>query len=163
MSLPDSIVRYLEIIRLASQAMFVCFFSSTFSSFLCIFIAPLALYSRVASIPIAFFCLISALMTVLATCVATAMWTILRNTVLSSSADIHIVASIDMKMFIFMWIAAGCALFGALGQMGMMCCGTSRRDIKTGRRVGRKARTEGVSVLEDNPALRRRWWGSVST
>ena len=148
--------------RTASHAMFAMFFASTFTSFLCIFLCPLAIYSRLVSIPIALFALISALMTFIATTISTAMWLILKHQINTTAATMNIVPSIGKKMFIFMWIAAGCALFAAFGQLGMMCCGTSRRDVKTGRKVGRKARTEGSVPLEENPALRRRWWGSVS-
>ena len=160
--LPASVTDYLTIVRTASRAMFAMFFASTFTSFLCIFLCPLAVYSRLVSIPIALFALISALMTFIATTISTAMWLILSHQINTTAAGMNIVPSIGKKMFIFMWIAAGCALFAAFGQLGMMCCGTSRRDVKTGRRVGRKARTEGSAPIEENPALRRRWWGSVS-
>ena len=71
--------------------------------------------------------------------------------------------SIGIKMFVLMWVAAGCAMFAAIGQMGMLCCGTSRRHVrKRIPKVGRKERTETKATGEENPALRRRWWGSVS-
>ena len=142
--------------------MFGCIFASTFSSFIAIFLCPLSVYSKLTSIPIALFTLLSALSTTIAACISTAMWTIFKKTINQYASDINIVPTIGMKMMIFVWIAAGCALFAAVGQIGMLCCGTSRRDIKTGRRVGRRQRTEKVVAVEENPALRRRWWGSVS-
>ena len=75
----------------------------------------------------------------------------------------YIVPSIGIKMFVLMWVAAGCAMFAAIGQMGMLCCGTGRRHVrKRIPKVGRKERTETKATGEENPALRRRWWGSVS-
>ena len=173
-SLPAEVVKYLRIIRIASQAMFVCFFASIFTSFLTIFLAPLAIYSRLTSIPIAIFALLSALLTTVGAVISTAMWTIFHNEIVKVQDQIDIVPTIGREMFIFTWIAAGCALLGAIGQLGMLCCGTSRRDVKTGRKpvqartVGRKARFEGSqraqreAAVDDNPAARRRWWGSVS-
>ncbi|MCJ1379063.1 hypothetical protein MMC17_002163 [Xylographa soralifera] len=162
-TLPEDVSNYLTVIRAASHVMFAMFFASTFTSFLLIFLCPLAVYSRLVSIPIALFALISGLMTFIAAGISTGMWLILKKDILANAADINIVPSIGTRLFILMWIAAGCSLFAALGQVGMMCCGTSRRDIKTGRRpVGRKARNEGSVPVEENPALRRRWWGSVS-
>ena len=142
--------------------MFVCFFASTFTSFISIFLTPLAIYSRLTSIPIALFTLLSALMTLTASTIATAMWTIFKNEILNYADQLHIIPTVGQKMFIFVWVASGCSLVAALGQLGMLCCGTSRRDIKTGRRVGRKMRERKVVALEEDPALRRRWWGSVS-
>jgi hypothetical protein len=162
-TLPNEVVDYLNILRTASHVMFGCFFASTITSFICIFLCPLAVYSRLTSIPIAFFALCTGLMTLIATGISTGMWVIFRNSVDTYAADIHIVASLGTKMFVFQWIATGCAVVAALGQVGMCCCGTSRRDIKTGRRVGRRMRTEKAVAVEENPALRRRWWGSVST
>lgn len=143
--------------------MFGCFFASVFTSFLAIFLCPLAVYSKLTSIPIAIFALLSALTTTIGAGISTGMWIVFRRTILQYSDELDIVPTIGMKMLIFVWIAAGCALFAAIGQIGMLCCGTSRRDIKTGRRVGRRMRTEKVVAVEENPALRRRWWGSVST
>ena len=161
-NLPPTVTEYLYIIRTASQTMFVLFFASTFTSFLAIFLCPLAVYSRLVSIPIALFALLSALMTFVATGISTGMWSVFQRQLQVYGADMHVVPSIGRKMSIFTWIAAGCALFAAFGQLGMMCCGTSRRDIRTGRRVGRKLRSQVAMPVEENPALRRRWWGSVS-
>jgi chromate transport protein ChrA len=142
--------------------MFVCFFATTFTSFLLIFLCPLAVYSKLTSIPIAIFSLISALMTTIGTIIATAMWSIFKKEIASYQSEINIVPTVGRKMYVFIWIATGCSLLAAVGQIGMLCCGTSRRDIKSGRRVGRKQRTEKIITMEENPALRRRWWGSVS-
>ena len=146
----------------ASHAMFLAFFVTTFTSLLCVFLCPLAVYSRLSSIPIAIFALLSALSTAIGACISAGMWTIFRNTINGYGGDLHIVPTVGTNMLVLESVAGGCALFAAFGQLAMMCCGTSRRDVKTGRRVGRRQRQEKVVAVEENPALRRRWWGSVS-
>jgi hypothetical protein len=142
--------------------MFGMFFGTTFSSFLLIFLCPLSVYSKLSSIPIALFSLLSGLCTLIGAGISAGMWTIFRNTINQYAGDLNIVPTVGTKMLVFVFVAAGCAMFAAIGQLGLLCCGTSRRDIKTGRRVGRRQRTEKIAVIEENPALRRRWWGSVS-
>lgn len=64
--------------------------------------------------------------------------------------DINISAEIGAKMFAFMWIAAGFSIFGWLVQMGMCCCCASRRDVRTGKKVGRRtAYVDGETPLHD--------------
>ena len=154
-------VDYLTTVRNASHLMFGCFFATTLASFAAVFLAPMAVYSRLASIPIAIFVTLTALATLVAAATASAMWAVLRRSVNEAAGDLSVVPTVGTKMAILSWVAAGLTLLAAFGQLCLMCCGTSRRDIKTGRRVGRRQRQEKVAV-EENPALRRRWWGSVS-
>ncbi|KAI4144166.1 MAG: hypothetical protein LQ340_006755 [Diploschistes diacapsis] len=160
--LPSEVDDYLNTIRTASHAMFLGFFCTTFSSLVCVFLCPLSVYSRLSSIPIALFALLSGLCTAIAACISAGIWTIFRNTINQYAGDMDMYPTVGTKMLVLTCIAGGCALLAAFGQLGLMCCGTSRRDIKTGRRVGRRQRTEKVVAVEENPALRRRWWGSVS-
>ena len=145
--------------------MFGMFFATTISSFILIFLTPTAIYSKASSIPVAMFAFLSGLCTLIGAGISAGMWTILRNQLNTYTGDINIVASIGTKMMIFAFIAGGCAFIAGIGQLGLTCCGTSRRDVKTGRRVGRRQRSQqekSIAPLEENPALRRRWWGSVS-
>ena len=41
-------------------------------------------------------------------------------------------------MFAFMWTAAAGAIVGWLVQLGMCCCCASRRDVRRGKKVGRR-------------------------
>ena len=50
-----------------------------------------------------------------------------------------IVPTIGVEMFVFMWIASGCAVVGWLVMMGECCCCASRRDVRRGWKRGRKA------------------------
>ena len=160
-ALPQSVADYLTTVRNASHLMFLCFFGGLFAALLSIFLCPLAVYSRLASIPVALVSLATGLGTLIAAAISSAMWAILRRNILDSSPDLNITAEVGTKMAVFAWSAAACTMVAAFGQLFLLCCGTSRRDIKTGRRVGRKERHK--VAVEENPALRRRWWGSVST
>lgn len=76
------------------------------------------------------------------------MFIIFRN-VITSQAGLNIGASIGNQMYAFMWIGAGCSIIAWLIHVGMCCCGASRRDVKSGRRMGsKKAYTSGAFVDE---------------
>lgn len=75
----------------------------------------------------------------------------------------NIGAEIGTEMFAFMWIAAGAALLGCVIQFGECCCCRSERDVRTGRRMGRRKGGENgddgaVGGVEEKPrGFRRRW------
>jgi hypothetical protein len=152
---------YLKIIRIASQVMFGCFFASTMSSFVLIFLAPFAVTSRLYTIPITIFGTLSSVATIVGAGIATGMWHIFKHYVTKFGADINIEADVGLLMEIFRWIAAGCALFAMFFLWGLMCCGTSRRDIKTGRRVSRSAwRRKVVEEDAGDMPKKRHWFGA---
>jgi len=68
----------------------------------------------------------------------------------TSVTEINIGATLGIKMFVFMWIAAGCAILAFLIQLGECCCCASRRDVRTGRKRGSKKawNTETVGISE---------------
>lgn len=53
--------------------------------------------------------------------------------------SVNIVPTIGIEMFVFMWIASACAIMGWLVMMGECCCCASRRDVRKGRKRGRKS------------------------
>lgn len=165
-TIPSEITMYLGIIKLASQVMFGCFFASTMCAFICIFLCPVALLSRLWTIPVGIFALLTAIAACIGAAISTAIWTILTNIITGVAAEINIVPETGRAIFAFEWIAAGCALIAALIQLGLMCCGTSRRDIKTGRRVSRgrwrqkviaDGTAEEAGEMAEKP--KRRFWG----
>ena len=119
--------------------MFALFLISAPLSFLCMLLTPLSVFSRWATLPIAFLSFLCALATTAACILATALFVIFKNVIVSQGSEINIGAEIGIKMFVFMWIAAGFSLFGWLVQMGMCCCCASRRDVAIGRKVGRRS------------------------
>lgn len=109
-----------------------------------IFLSFLTIYSRWVSGVYAVWTFISALLTAVATIIATVMFIIFRN-VITSQAGLNIGAKIGNQMFAFMWIGAACSIIAWLIHVGMCCCGASRRDVKSGRRMGsKKAYSSGM-------------------
>jgi hypothetical protein len=118
--------------------MFGLFLTGTCTSLASIFLTPFSLYTRWATFPIALFTFITALTTTAATIIATAMFLIFRKVIYSAESTVNIIPEIGVKMFAFMWTASACVLVGWLVQMGMCCCCASRRDVRHGRKRGRK-------------------------
>lgn len=141
--LPAEINDILELIRLASNLMFGFFLTGLLMNFVNIFLAPLAIYSRWWSLPMAIWTFITALLSAAATIIATVMFIIFRNTI-TSQEGINIGADLGNVMFGFMWTGTAFSIFGFVIHLLMGCCCASRRDVKTGRRRGSK-KAYGVS------------------
>ena len=137
-ALPTAILDALDLVKLASQWMFSLFMAGACCSFVAIFVMPLSVYTRWATLPIAIFAFLSALMTTAATLIATVMFLIFKNVVQDAEEDINIEASLGTKMFAFMWIAAVCTMVGWIVQLSLCCCCASRRDVQKGRKTGRE-------------------------
>lgn len=119
--------------------MFGLFLVSAPLAFLCMLLTPLSVFSRWATLPIAILTFLCAAATTAACAIATAMSVILREVIKRRGGEINISAEVGIKMLIFMWIAAGSSIFGWLIQMGMCCCCASRRDVKIGKKIGRRS------------------------
>jgi hypothetical protein len=118
----------------------------------CIFIVPLAVYSRWTNLPIAIFVFIGALCMTGAAIIATVMF-IIMQVAITSATQLNIRANIGVEMFVFMWIAAGASIIAWLIHMGMCCCCASRRDVRTGRKSGnKKAWRTGTVGVSEKPA-----------
>ena len=89
--------------------------------------------------PIAILAFLSALFIIVASSIAPALFVIFRNVDSEAEASVNIVPTIGVKMFVFMWIASGCALIGWLVMMAECCCCASRRDVQRGRKKGRES------------------------
>ena len=147
--------------------MFGLFLTGACTAFISVFLTPLSIYSRLFTLPIAIFAFISALTTTVATVIATIMFVIFKNVIESAAAEIDIGANLGGKMFAFMWIASSFSIIAWLIQMGLCCCCASRRDVMTGKKLGRKkaylhggeAANGGLPVVMEKPkaATRRRF------
>ncbi len=98
-----------------------------------------------------------------ASIIATVMFSIIKN-VLTSQAGLNIRAGLGVPMLAFMWIAAGATLGGHGIHLCLSCCCASRRDVKTGRKMGSKLAYGEASPVpteaeEEKSAWRRRWVG----
>jgi len=151
-ALPADVNDILNLIRIVSQWMFGLFLTGACLSFVMIFVVPLSVYSRWASLPIMLFTFFTALVTTVATVIATVMFIIMQRAI-TSATQLNIGASIGVEMFAFMWIAAGTAILAWIIQLGMCCCCASRRDVRTGRKRGsmKAYRDSGVEMEEKQP------------
>ena len=100
-----------------------------------IFLVPLAVYSRWASLPLMIGTFLAALFTAVASVLATVMFIIMQNAI-TQVQQLNIGASIGIEMFVFMWIAAGTAILAWIIQLSLCCCCASRRDVKKGKKRG---------------------------
>lgn len=144
---PTEVQSILHLLQTASNWMFGLFLAGACISFLMIFITPLAIFSKLASIPVAILTFLAALCVVVACVLATVIFVIMRNAV-RAQTEIHIGAEIGVEMFVFMWIAGGAALLAFLIQLCLLCCCRSRRKAKKEWRksmVGGEGMSGGVS------------------
>jgi hypothetical protein len=144
-SLPSNVTDILGVLRIASQAMFGCILSGLVLNFLAIFASFAPLYSRWWSLPVGVLSFLAALVTTGGVVVATVLFVVFRNVVISQ-AGLNIRASIGKPMFAFMWIGAAASLIAFGIQLCLACCCASRRDVRTGRKRGRRTAYERPST-----------------
>lgn len=137
-ALPTEVITLLNILRIVSQIMFGFFITGTVLTFVLIFATPIALYSRWWSLLFALGSFLSVALIVAASAVATAIGLVFKYAA-ESQSDLNIHAYIGVKMVVFMWLASAFAMLAFIVHSGLGCCGTSRRDIKTGRRQVKRA------------------------
>lgn len=132
--------------------MFGLFLSGTCLAFVMMFLVPLSVFSRWATLPIAIFTFLAALFITVAAVIATVLFIIMQNAV-TAVTELNIGANIGTQMFAFMWIAAGTAILAWLIQMGLCCCCASRRDVRRGKKRGSKKawNTETPGTSEKPP------------
>lgn len=138
--------------------MFGLFLTGTVLSFVLIFVMPISIYTRWATLAVAILAFLNALFVTVASVIATVMFIIFRNTI-GGVAELNIEAEIGTTLFAFMWVASAFAIFAWLVQMGLCCCCASRRDVKKGKKRGNEkaytmdaAGTEG-GVRDENAVV----------
>ncbi|EMC97502.1 hypothetical protein BAUCODRAFT_33218 [Baudoinia panamericana UAMH 10762] len=160
-ALPAEVNDILSLIRTVSNWMFGLFLSGACLSFLMIFLVPISVFSRWATLPIMMFTFLAALLVTVAAVIATVLFTIMQDAI-TSQTSLNIGASIGREMFVFMWIAAATSILAWLIMLGQCCCCASRRDVKTGRKRGSKKawrNAETMGVGEKGPEERRGRFG----
>lgn len=136
-ALPTDVTDILDIIRTASNWMFGLFLTGTVLAIVMIFITPIAIFTRWLALLTSILTFVTALCITAGAVIATAMFIIMQHA-FTSVDELNIGATIGTKMFVLMWIAAGCSIIAFLIQVGQCCCCASRRDVKSGRRRGSK-------------------------
>ncbi|KAI4223187.1 MAG: hypothetical protein L6R40_008519 [Gallowayella cf. fulva] len=164
-ALPSDITDALTLVRIASHWMFALFLAGICLTLPSALLAPLSISTRWASLPLTILTFLTALSITAASIIASAMFLIFRSVIQKAADSVNIQAEIGTKMFAFMWIASGAAVLGWFIQFAGCCCCASTRDVKTGRRRGRRkaypafGRGSGVgeTATEEKPRARRRW------
>ncbi|KAL8674971.1 MAG: hypothetical protein Q9168_000675 [Polycauliona sp. 1 TL-2023] len=167
-ALPSGITDALDLVRTASHWMFAFFLAGTCLALPTALLAPCSIYSRWASLPLTILTFLTAFTTTVASVIATVMFLIFKSAIQSAAESVNIQAEIGIKMFVFMWLASGAAILGWLIHFAQCCCCASTRDVRTGRRKGRRKayRPFGGSAdqvdatgSEEKRTARRRWLG----
>ncbi|KAK0728552.1 SUR7/PalI family-domain-containing protein [Lasiosphaeria miniovina] len=141
-ALPTQVLTILDVLRITSQIMFGFFVTGAVLNFCLVFASPLAVRSRWWSLPLAGFAGLSTVF-VVAAAIAVSVISFAFKYAVTAQQDLNIRAHVGVRMFVFMWLAAGFTIYSSLVHAAMGCCCASRRDIETGRRV---LRSDGVIV-----------------
>jgi len=159
-ALPAQVNTILGLIKTVSHWMFGLFLAGACINFLMIFIIPLSVFSRWATLPIMLLTFLGALCTTVAAVVATVLFVVMQNAI-TSVTQINIGAQIGVKMFVLMWIAAGTSIVAWLVELCLTCCCASRRDVKKGKKRGSKKawNTETAGVSEKPQRQRKGLFG----
>ncbi|KAL9001164.1 MAG: hypothetical protein Q9169_000348 [Polycauliona sp. 2 TL-2023] len=167
-ALPTDITDALALVRTASHWMFAFFLTGTCLALPTALLAPCSIFTRWASLPLTILTFLTAFTTTVASVIATAMFLIFRSAIQGAAESVNIQAQIGVKMFVFMWFASGAAILGWLIHFAQCCCCASERDVRTGRRKGRRKayRPFGAAASqveatgsEEKITARRRWMG----
>ena len=136
-ALPSEVNDILSILRIASHIMFGFFLAGLVLNALLMMAAPIVLYSRWWSLPFSIFSFIAVILVLVASALGTAMSFVFQYA-MNAQPDLNVRAVVGLKMLAFMWIATGFTIIAFIIHIGLCCCCASRRDIKTGRRGGKK-------------------------
>ncbi|PGG99680.1 hypothetical protein AJ79_08454 [Helicocarpus griseus UAMH5409] len=163
-ALPSDIDKILNIIRTVSAWMFSLFIVSAVLIFLCIFLTPLSVPSSLTPytskhravskrlfIPLTLFAFLTFFVTIAASVLATAMFTVFKIVFSSNAVEFNIDAELGTRMLAFMWIAVGFVLFGLFLHVRSIlwwccccCCRRRSRDPSPGEKnVGNGADGNG--------------------
>jgi hypothetical protein len=132
-ALPTEIITILDVLRITSNLMFGFYLTGIVLVFLLIFLSPLAVRSRWWSMPLAIASFIAGAL-VGAAAVIGSVISFAFKFAATAQSDLNIHANVGVRMFVFMWLAAGFTLYSFLVHAGMGCCCASRRDMKGGKR-----------------------------
>lgn len=95
------------------------------------------------SLPMLFLAFFTALITIVASAVATVMFEIFAHVFTNADPSLNIHAHVGTQMLVFMWIGAGFSLLGFIIQLGSCCascCG--------GRKARKQLKSQGVDWRE---------------
>jgi hypothetical protein len=146
-ALPSQVDTILSLIRIASQWAFALYLLGVILSGLLIFLSPLSLYTRWASLPLVIVGFLAAASLVVSAGISTALFVIMQVAI-TSVTQLNIRAKVGVGMFACMWIGAIAATLAWIILFSGCCCCASRRDVRTGRKRG-AGRAKGRWVHDD--------------
>lgn len=149
-ALPSEVVTILTVLRITSQIMFGFFLTACILTFLFIFMTPLVVKSRWWSLPFAIASFIITILVLAASIIGSVISFVFKYAA-EAQQELNIRASVGTRMFVFMWIATGCALAAFIIHAGLGCCCTSRRDIAIGRRPVKRGAGGAGEMRETTP------------
>ena len=132
-ALPTTVNDILTLVRIASQCMWGFFMTGLILNTVLMIAGPVAVFSRLWSLPFGLLSGISSLLVVAGSSIATAMSVIFRWA-LTQQNELNIKAYVGMRMIAFMWVASVTTIIPWLIHSGLGCFCASRRDVKTGRK-----------------------------
>ncbi|KAJ5370299.1 uncharacterized protein N7496_006391 [Penicillium cataractarum] len=173
-ALPSDIEEPLHLAKVASHWMFGLFIAAAVLNFIMIFFSPFAVSSRppqsikswvsggqvtpsgnpphrrrtfvlFRSFPFLILAFFTALLTIVASAVATVMFIIFANVFTNADPSLNIKAHVGVQMLVFMWIASGFSLIAFIVQFGSCCascCG--------GHKARKQLKAQGVDLREKN-------------
>lgn len=168
----------MNLVRVVSFWMFGLFIAATCLTFVLIFLTPFAVSRRppqsispdpainevqrphrrvtfifLRELPFVIIIFFNALITIVASVIATVMFYIFKN-VITSQTDLNIEATVGTRMLAFMWIASGCNLIALIVQLGSCCaaCCGGRKARKALKRGGESSEMRQKESLHNGSA-----------
>lgn len=115
------------------------------------------------ALPMAIFTFLIALFTIVASVVATVMFTIFSNVFMSNAIDLNIKAYLGKRMLAFMWTASGLNLIGFIIQVASCCCACcGGRKARKQLRAQEHQKERPVSENPPSTTRKRFPWGNRS-
>lgn len=110
--------------------------------------SPWSLSSRRGTIVPAVFAFITALCCVVATIVATILFTVFRNALMDLGAGLNIKAEIGTAMFAFMWTGTAFSVVAWCLQAGQLCCCLGPKNTGTEGGEGNEKAVSSLNKVE---------------
>ncbi|ODQ68680.1 hypothetical protein NADFUDRAFT_45163 [Nadsonia fulvescens var. elongata DSM 6958] len=130
---PTEINDYISIVKPVSNAMWILYIVGICLTFIAIFVGGIfSFHSRCGSFCTGLISALSSISLIVASGIATAMFTKIRNLFNENANSFGIGASVGRQAMILTWVAVLCSLASTLFWMLSICCGsTKRREVLT--------------------------------
>ncbi|KAJ6783349.1 hypothetical protein PWT90_04348 [Aphanocladium album] len=148
-ALPSQVLTILKLLRIGSQVMYGCFMGGTVINGLMLLLTPFAARRRLFSLFLSIVGLLSAVVLVVASAIATAIAVVFRIAV-TAQDQLNINADIGVKMFAFMWIGTLVTVLAFILHSAMGCFCRPQRVRRSS-----SSKRSNASMAETSSADRR--------